>query len=153
MGLIACTCVRAVKMSAIICFGYGKDITLTSANRLNLLSPSNYKTLLIWKRLTKERLNELGLDVEMIPLANEQGTAGKICRLCSSALQRFDKLECSTKTNLNEALDIIINDSDFLQSALDKSIDEPLSLTKQVVPSVDDEKSPSVAVSQSISFL
>ena len=98
----------ADKRIAVICFGCGNDITLQAANRYNLRSPSCKKTFRIWKRLVVEKFDAANIDFDAL-LNNENGTAGKICRRCSSALQRLEKLVSSTRENLNEAIDAIVS--------------------------------------------
>ena len=76
-----------------ICFGCGNDITLQAANRYNLRSPSYMKTFRIWKRLVVEKfeLTEAA-NIDFDALVNNENGAGKICRCCSSALQRLEKV-------------------------------------------------------------
>ena len=75
----------------IICFGCGGktsvfSLILDTIIILNLLSS---KTLTVWKRLAEMIMPNVDLDSILV---NEDGTAGKICRSCSAALQRLDKL-------------------------------------------------------------
>ena len=83
-------------------------------------------------------------------LYNDDGTSGKICHPCSSALSRLSKLESSTKENIRDAVTVLVNDdqqgSDLLRSARS----EPPRSRKR--PSVNSSQggskvSPDVAVS------
>ena len=50
----------------ILCFGCRNNITLQTANRCNIIKPSYFKTLQVWKRLVVERFEEFNVDVDII---------------------------------------------------------------------------------------
>ena len=55
-----------------------------------------------------ERFEELNIDVDINQLLHdEDGTVGRVCHLCVSSLNRFDKLQSSVRQNVNDAIDRI----------------------------------------------
>ena len=116
---------------AVICYGCGKDITEVSRNRNNMLGPSFTKALPIWKRLVSARFNELNIaDIDINLVLHDDEFVGKCCRLCTSALQRLDKLQSGICQNINKAVERIMNSDRWLN----------LSSRKRSLPSDSDEQ-------------
>ena len=86
-------------------------MTTESTNRYDMLGPPCEKALPIWKRLVIEKLNSLDIEVDIdnIPYDEEDGFHGRMCRPCTSTLERYEKLRLSTLKNIDDAIDVLIN--------------------------------------------
>ena len=76
-----------------------------------MLGPACEKALPIWKRLVIEKLNSLDIEVDIdnVLYDEEDGFYGRMCRPCTSALERYEKLRLSTLKNIDDAIDVLIN--------------------------------------------
>ena len=93
------------------CCGCGNNIT--GDYRYDVFAPAQSNALSMWKMLVAERLDEVDANISAEDLLyNDEGTAGKICRLCSSALHRLHKLESSCRANIEDAVAIFIDSHD-----------------------------------------
>ena len=109
MAMNTCKHMAMAAKHTVICYGCGKDITEQPTNRYNLLGPSCSKSLPVWKRLVSECLSEMNIDLYV----NELLQGGKMCRPCTSALQRLDKLERSTRESINEAIECLLTQKEI----------------------------------------
>ena len=108
-----------------------------------------------------ERFEELNVDVDINQLlSDEDGTVGRMCRLCVSSLNRFDKLQSSIRQNVNDAIDRILSGDQcsrihsrkrYLESSDDETSVPPVSRnpvrTDHSHHCDNDSQSPDVAVS------
>ena len=134
-------------MAAIYCYGCGKDITSQASNRYNMLSVPCFKALPIWKKMASERFKELNIEVDINKVLldqDEEKCVGKMCRSCVSALQRLDKLEASTRQNINDAIDMIVSGGQWLYQSRKRS---------RPVESSDDETPPQAQIPTSTSHM
>lgn len=153
-------------MAEIICYGCGKDITAKPTNRCYMLGDSCSKALPVWKRLVADRLSELSVDVNVNEvLSDGDGFVGRMCRPCVSSMQRLNTLECSTRANVADAVEAIMNSSRWtkLQSRKRRiessSLSEPrakkritANLPRPCGSASDQKTSPDVAVSCKTDF-
>ena len=146
---------------ALYCYGCGYDITHRATDRCSMLSDAFSKALPIWKRLVAERFDELKIDVDVNELLShdDDGYVGRMCRSCVSALYRLEKLESSTRKNVDDAVDCIISTDQwsYLQSRKRCMPDDespqstPATRRRKIMPSVpppsNTSDTPDVAVS------
>ena len=91
----------------------GDDISSRSCDRRLLDGPSSIDVLNIWKELFKERLEEIGILVdinELVTGGKDPQKAGRMCRKCFSAFDRFRKLRLSITKNLEDVLEVLLPD-------------------------------------------
>ena len=117
-----------------------------------MLGPACSKALPVWKRLATEKFESLDIevDIDKVIYDEEDGFYGRMCRACTSALVRFEKIKSSTLKNINDAVNKLINGDRWskIQSrkrARDDGNDEELvgrsrALTPPTLPNTDAEE-------------
>lgn len=52
---------------------------------------------------------DIEVDIDKILYDEEDGFYGRMCRPCTAALQRYERLRLSTLQNIDDAIDVLIN--------------------------------------------
>ena len=112
--------------ASVTCFGCGKGIVQAS-NRYRMIGPMCINALPVWRRLISEKLSSMDVEVDIDKLIydEEDGFCGRMCRSCTSALERLGRLEAGTKKNIDDAVEEIMNGdrwSKVLSSDMDAAV-------------------------------
>ena len=92
------------------CLGCGVDITDKATNRRSLQGAAAKKVVAVWKSFIELFAEESGPDVDcdsLITGDGDQAHAGKMCRTCYSAYERYIVLQQTMKEKLRSAINVI----------------------------------------------
>ena len=126
-----------------------------------MLSDGCSKALPIWKRLVAERFDELKIDFDVNELlSHDDGYVERMCHSCVSALYRLERLESSTRKNVDDAVDCIISTDQwsYLQSRKRCMPDDespqstPATRRRKIMPSVPPPSNTSDSLDVAVSF-
>ena len=96
-----------------VCLGCGDELKVK--DRRVLGSDSSKHVLQVWRSFFEEKLEELGIreDVDTDSLVKGSGDekkAGKVCRKCFSAFERYEKLRRSIEKSIEDVLEAMVPD-------------------------------------------
>ena len=92
------------------CLGCGVDVADKATNRRNLQGAAAKKVLAVWKSFIQLVAEESGSDVDCDSLISgdgDQAHAGKMCRTCYSAYERYIVLQQTMKEKLMSAINVL----------------------------------------------